>query len=79
MCDVGCIKYFVVPCNGIIGRPMYWAVRKGAAVGMRVRFCGPKRGQSWLFGRKERNRPAAVKKRQKMMESHKYHKKTQTS
>ena len=58
MCDVGCIKYFVVRCNGIIGRPMYWAVRKGAAVGMRVRFCGPKRGQSWLFGRAERRKLA---------------------
>ena len=60
MCDVGCIKYFVVRCNGIIGRPMYWAVRKGAAVGMRVRFCGPKRGQSWLFGRAERRKLAAA-------------------
>ena len=60
MCDVGCIKYFVVPCNGIIGRPMYWAVRKGAAVGMRVRFWGPKRGQSWHFGRVERRKLAAA-------------------
>ena len=60
MCDVGCIKYFVVRCNGIIGRPMYWAVRKGAAVGMRVCFCGPKRGQSWLFGRAERRKLAAA-------------------
>ena len=58
MCDVGCIKYFVVRCNGIIGRPMYWAVRKGAAVGMRVRFCGPRRSQSWLFGRAERRKSA---------------------
>ena len=59
MCDVvGCIKYFVMPCNGIIGRFMYWGARKGATVGMRVRFCGPRRSQSWLFGRAERRKSA---------------------